>query len=177
MRSGHKFLTPMWRVSIICFLRHILFSFLRIVCSSRKFLAHTHDISFHSPNLSRTLAVHRIRWCFEPVGAGRAKAVPCCSLVGRYQRHKLQWERHGWASAKTAVQNYIQFKDAWEAFDGGQFLVTGPRDVATKPSHFYCRVCRKDLSVLTHYPHEILRHFQGSKHFPRDQRPRLETPG
>ena len=29
----------------------------------------------------------------------------------------------------------------------------------------------------THGHHEILRHFQGSKHFPSDQRLRLETPG
>ena len=31
--------------------------------------------------------------------------------------------------------------------------------------------------MLTHGHHEILRHFQGSKHFPRDQRLRLNTPG
>ena len=31
--------------------------------------------------------------------------------------------------------------------------------------------------MLTHGHDEILRHFQGSKHFPRDQRLRLETPG
>ena len=31
--------------------------------------------------------------------------------------------------------------------------------------------------MLTHGHHEILRHFQGSKHFPRDQWLRLETPG
>ena len=30
---------------------------------------------------------------------------------------------------------------------------------------------------MTHGHHEILRHFQGSKHFPRDQRLRFETPG
>ena len=33
------------------------------------------------------------------------------------------------------------------------------------------------MSVLTHGHHETLRHFQDSKHFPRDQRLRLETPG
>ena len=33
------------------------------------------------------------------------------------------------------------------------------------------------MSVLTHGMHEILRHYQGTKHFPRDQRLRLETPG
>ena len=70
-----------------------------------------------------------------------------------------------------------KMKRAWGTSDVGQFFVTGPTDVATKPSHFYCRNCRKDVSVLTHGHHEILRHFQGSKHFPRDQRLRLETPG
>ena len=48
--------------------------------------------------------------------------------------------------------------------------MTGPTDVATKPSHFYCRVCRKDVSVLTHS-------HQSSRHFAREQRLRLETPG
>ena len=68
-------------------------------------------------------------------------------------------------------------RKAWGMSDVGRFFVTGPTDVATKPSHFYCRICRKDVSVLTHGHHEILRHLQGSKHFPRDQRLRLETPG
>ena len=45
------------------------------------------------------------------------------------------------------------------------------------PSHFYCRLCRKKVSVLTHRHHEVLRHFQGRRHFARDQRLRLETPG
>ena len=70
-----------------------------------------------------------------------------------------------------------KMKRAWGAGEVGRFFVTGPTDAATKPSHFYCRICRKDVSVLTHGQHEILRHFQGSKHFPRDQRLRLETPG
>ena len=54
--------------------------------------------------------------------------------------------------------------------------MTGPTDVATKSSHFYCRICRKDVSVLTLCHHEISRHFQGSKHFLQDQRLRLDTP-
>ena len=33
------------------------------------------------------------------------------------------------------------------------------------------------MSVLTHGQFEVLRHFQGSRHFARDQRLRLETPG
>ena len=69
-----------------------------------------------------------------------------------------------------------KMKRAWGTSDVGRFFVTGPTDVATKPSHFNCRICRKDVSVLTHGHDKILRHFQGSKHFQRDQRLRLETP-
>ena len=60
---------------------------------------------------------------------------------------------------------------------GGTVFVTGATDAAGKSSHFFCRVCGKDVSVLTHGPHEILRHYLGLKHFARDQRLRLETPG
>ena len=70
-----------------------------------------------------------------------------------------------------------KMEKTWGTIDVGWFFVTGPTDVATKPSHFYCRICRKHVSVLNHGYHEILRQFQGSKHFPRDQRLRLETPG
>ena len=52
-----------------------------------------------------------------------------------------------------------KMKRAWGTSDVGQFFVTGLTDVATKPSHLYCKICRKDVSVLTHGHHEILRHF------------------
>ena len=55
--------------------------------------------------------------------------------------------------------------------------MTRASDAAKTPNRFYCRVCRKNVSVLTHEHHEVLRHFQGSRHFACDQRPRLETPG
>ena len=71
----------------------------------------------------------------------------------------------------------FKMKKVWGADEFGRFFVTGATDAAGKPSHFYCRICRKDVSVLTHGPHEVLRHFQGVKHFARDQRQRLETPG
>ena len=71
----------------------------------------------------------------------------------------------------------FKMKKVWGADELGQFFVTGATDAAGKPSHFFCRVCRKDVSVLTHGPHEILRHYQGVKHFARDQRLRLETAG
>ena len=59
----------------------------------------------------------------------------------------------------------------------GRFFVTGATDAAGKLSPFYCRICRKGVSVLTRGPHEVLRHFQGVKPFGRDRRLRLETPG
>ena len=59
----------------------------------------------------------------------------------------------------------------------GRFFVNGATDAAGEPSHFYCRICRKDVSVLNDGPHEVLRHFQRVKRFARDQRLRLETPG
>ena len=71
----------------------------------------------------------------------------------------------------------FKMKKVWGANEVGQFFVTGATDAAGKPSHFCCRVCRKDVSVLTHGPHEILRHYQAVKRFARDQRLRLKTPG
>ena len=67
-------------------------------------------------------------------------------------------------------------KQAWETSDVDQFFYDWATNVATTPSHFYCRICHKDFSVLTHGYHEFLRHFQGSKHFLRDQHLTLETP-
>ena len=58
-----------------------------------------------------------------------------------------------------------------------RFFVTKATDAAGKPIHFYCPICHKDVSVLTHGPHEVLTHFQGVKFFASDQQLRLETPG
>ena len=82
-------------------------------------------------------------------------------------------EPRRWLRSKKTYK----MKRAWGTSDVGQFFVTGFTDVATKPSHFSCRICLKDASVLIHGHHEILRHFRGSKHFSRDQRLRLESPG
>ena len=68
-------------------------------------------------------------------------------------------------------------KKVYAATELGKFFVTGPPEAANMPSDFHCRVCRKNVSVLTHGHHEVLRHFPGSRHFARDQRLSLETPG
>ena len=78
---------------------------------------------------------------------------------------------------RVRTKKTFKVKKVWGAGELGRFFVTGPKDASGKPSHFYCRLCRKDVSVLTHGMHEILRHYQGTKHFTRDQRLRLETPG
>ena len=95
------------------------------------------------------------------------------------------WHKwHEWRRVRSesspltcAVKVHIQNEEGMGADEVGQFFVTGATDAAGKPSHFYCRICRKDVSVLTHGPHEVLRNFQGVKHFARDQRLRLETAG
>ena len=78
---------------------------------------------------------------------------------------------------KSLCKKTFRMKKVYAGTELGRFFVTGPSDAANMPSHFYCRVCRKIVPVLTHGHHEVLRHFQGSRHFARDQRLRLETPG
>ena len=71
----------------------------------------------------------------------------------------------------------FKMKKGYATIELARFSVNGPTDASTKLSEFYCRVCRKDVSVLTHGSSEVLRQFQGIRHFARDQRLRLETPG
>ena len=75
------------------------------------------------------------------------------------------------------VCTHIENEEGVGEDEAGRFFVTGATVAAGKPSHFNCRICRKDVSVLTHGTHEILRHSQGAKHFPSDHWLRLETPG
>ena len=63
----------------------------------------------------------------------------------------------------------FKMKKGYAVGELAQFFVTGPTDAANKLSEFYCRVCRKDVSVRTHGEYEIIRHFQGHRHFSRDQ--------
>ena len=71
----------------------------------------------------------------------------------------------------------FRMKKVYAATELGRFFVTGPSDGANMPRHFYCRLRRKNVPVFTHGHHEVLRFFQGRRHFARDQRLRLETPG
>ena len=78
---------------------------------------------------------------------------------------------------RVGSKRTFKMKKVWGADEVGRLFVTGAKDAASEPSHPFCRICRKDVSVFTHGPHEILKHFEDVKHFARDQRLRLETPG
>ena len=78
---------------------------------------------------------------------------------------------------KILSKKTFRMKKVYAATELGRFFVTGPSDAANMPGHFYCRVFRKKVSVFTHGHLEVLRHFQASRHFARDQRLRLGTPG
>ena len=71
----------------------------------------------------------------------------------------------------------FKMKKSYATSELARFFVTGPTDASTKLCEFYCRLCQKYVSVLTHGSSEVLCHFQGIRHFARDQRLRLETPG
>ena len=64
------------------------------------------------PNLARTLAVHKIRWCSEPIGATRTEAIPCSSSVGRHQWHKWWREQYRWAPATVTFQENVQNEES-----------------------------------------------------------------
>ena len=69
----------------------------------------------------------------------------------------------------------FKMKTSYATDELAQFFVTEPTNASNKLSLFYCRVCWKKVSVLTHGSSEILLHFQGIRHFATDQRLRLET--
>ena len=78
---------------------------------------------------------------------------------------------------RVRSRRIFRMKKRYAVGELAQFFVTAPTDAANKLSEFYCRMCRKDVSVLTHGGYETIRHFQGHRHFARDQRLCLETPG
>ena len=78
---------------------------------------------------------------------------------------------------KFLTKKTFRMKKVYAATEHGRFFVTVRSDAAKMPSHFSCRVCRRNVFVLTLGHQEVLRHSQGSRHFGRDQRLRLELPG
>ena len=97
----------------------------------------------------------------------------------RVEASKISGDETGTSKGrrKFLSKKTFRVKKVYAATEFGRFFVTGPSDATNMPSHFYCRVCQKTVPVLTHGHHEVLRHFQGSHDFARDQRLRLEKPG
>ena len=65
-----------------------------------------------------------------------------------------------------------RMKNTWASDEVAPLFVTGPTDSVANPSHFYCPLCRRDVTVLSHGSFECLRHYQVTKHL---QRPRLTS--
>ena len=129
------------------------------------------------PDISHRFVVHRIRCCFERLEQVDQRASRALPRLGDTTDTSSDESDIGEPWRRLRSKKTYKMKRAWGMSDVGRFFVTGPTDVATKPSHFYCKICRKNVSVLTHGHHEVLRHFQVTKHFPRDQCLRLQTPG
>ena len=62
---------------------------------------------------------------------------------------------------RVRCKKTYRMKKVYAATEVGRFFVTGATDAANMPSHFYCQLCRKNVSVLTHGHHEVLRLLSG----------------
>ena len=78
---------------------------------------------------------------------------------------------------RLRARRTFKMKKGYTFGELAHFFVTGPTDAANTLCEFYRRVCRKNVSVLTHGSYEIIWHFQGHEHFACHQQLRLETPG
>ena len=78
---------------------------------------------------------------------------------------------------RLCFRRTFKMKEEYAVGELAQFFFTGPTDAANKLSEFYCRLYQKDVLVLNHGGYEFICYFQGHRHFARDQRLHLETPG
>ena len=78
---------------------------------------------------------------------------------------------------RVRLKRTFEMKKSCVTDELARFFMTGPNNPSTKLSEFYCRICRKDVSVLTHGSSGVLWLFRGIRHFAREQRFCLETPG
>ena len=78
---------------------------------------------------------------------------------------------------KVFSKRTYKIRKPWAYDELDRLFVAGSTDPMAKPSHFYCHLCRPVVFVLSYGSFDILRHYQGAKHFSMDQRLRLKTPG
>ena len=137
LRSGRKFLTPLWRVSVIsfastyCFLSFVLFviqhNFLLTLLILFFFVHILHaDLLF--TGLDDILS-----W-LEQVEQRPSRTLP---RLGDTTDTSGDESDVGEPRRRLRSKKSYKMKRAWGTSDVGQFFVTGPTDVATKPSHFF----------------------------------------
>ena len=104
---------------------------------------------------------------------------PSTALPPTFHRTDTSGEDTDTSQPRRSVRSKRTFKKkkSYVTDEVTRFFVTGPTDASTKLSEIECRICREDVLVLTHGSSETLRHFQGTRHFARDERLRLETAG
>ena len=77
---------------------------------------------------------------------------------------------------KMRSKRTYKMKNGWENSDVGQFFCDWAHRYCNKAQPIFCRIARKSLYWLkTHGQHVVFGQYQGSKHFRREERLRLET--
>ena len=144
-KSNHCFLTPLCRVSISY---RFVFSFCFLLSSICLFL-----LTELNEVLDRLTLVQS-----QPVGSGRVETTDTSG-------DETGGEAGNVSGPPRRSKKTFKLKRSHAQGEVGSFFVTGSTDAAAKPSHFYCRVCRKDISISAKGSYEILRHYQGSRHY------------
>ena len=78
---------------------------------------------------------------------------------------------------KVLSKKTVRLKEVFVIEEHGIFFVTGPRDASSTFRISYCKICRKEVPLLTNGHYVNLRFCWGACRFPRDQRLRLKTNG
>ena len=83
----------------------------------------------------------------------------------------------GQPQKRVLSKRTFKMKNSYATDELARFFVTRRTDASNILSEFFCRVCRKDVSVLTLGSSEILRLFRGIRHVAGNQLLCLETLG
>ena len=113
-----------------------MFSFLRVVCSSAKSSAQTHDMSILCQILHAHLlftGLDDVLSRLEQVEQRPSRALP---RLGDTTDTSGNQSNMGEPRRRLRSKKTYKMKKARRMSDVGRFFVTGPTDVATKPSHF-----------------------------------------
>ena len=85
-----------------------------------------------------------------------------------------------WTQVNPDSESIQSVRRRWKMYGGrrdGPFRRDWARNAIGQPCHFYCRICYKDVSILTHDPHKSRRHSNSANKFRLVQRFSFETPG